>query len=340
VVSAETRADGVARYGLVADIGGTNARFAWVELGSGEARPRGVRDLRCRDHVTPSEAVESYLAEAKLDRRPEFAVLAVAGPVIDGAITLTNANWTLSEREFRQDGFTGVRLINDFAALALVAGRLSAEDAPGLGGPAEGAEGETLAVLGAGTGFGVSALARDDAGQAILATEGGHVAFAPADEIEIEVLKLLMRRFGRCSVERLLSGPGLLNLHEALAEVAGEAAGHDDPESITADALAGDEACLRTVMRFCAILGSVVGDAALGYGARGGVFIAGGIAPVILPILQRSDFRTRFEAKGRFEGYMRAIPTRVIIRPHVALVGAALALQALARSGERSVSEG
>jgi glucokinase len=318
-----------ARTGVVADIGGTNARFAWVDLDSGSLEPRNPRDFRCRDFPTVQAAIEAYLQGAGLGR-PERCVLAVAGPVNGGTITLTNAEWTVSAAELRRDGFGAARLINDFEALALVAGRLTPEDAPAVGGPEQGLSHGTLAILGAGTGLGVSALGREGGREVPLATEGGHVAFAPADETEIEVLRILARRFGRVSLERLLSGPGLANLHQALAEIDGVSPDGSDPEAITAGALAGDPRKLRTVERFCCILGSAAGDFALAFGARGGVFIAGGIAPRILDLLQRSDFRSRFEAKGRFEAYLRAIPTRVIVRPHAALIGAAAALRVMA----------
>jgi glucokinase len=315
-----------AGLGLVGDIGGTNARFAWIDLRYPASGPQGALDLRARDHATVQDAIAAYLEQAGLEGRPAHAVLAVAGPVENGSIRFTNMDWTFSEADLVATGFASARLINDFAALAHAAANLSAEATRSIGGPGEAPRDQPIAVLGAGTGFGVSALARDGRNEAVLATEGGHIAFAPVDEVEIEVLKRLIARFGRVSVERILSGPGLCNLHQALSEVEGRGEVVDDPAAITERAAAGDNAAAATVERFCGIFGSVAGDFALALGAKGGVFIAGGIAAGIIDQLERSSFRARFEAKGRFKAYMQAIPTRVIIRPHAALVGAAQVL--------------
>lgn len=316
---------------LVGDIGGTNARFAIADLTGPAPVLWGVRAYRGADFERPLDAVETYLAT--VEEGPSIAVLAVAGPVDAGAARLTNAGWRLSEAELVAWGFGRARLINDFAAQAWALPLLGPGDAADLGGgPADPAA--TLAVLGPGTGFGVAAWVRDGEGrEAVLSGEGGHVAFAPCDEVEIEVLRRLSARHGRCSVERILSGPGLLELHRTLAELAGEPGAAARPEQITARALANDPAAARTLERFCAILGAVAGDVALAYGARGGVYIAGGIAPTILEFLERSAFRARFEAKGRFAGYLREIPTRVVTREHPALLGAANVARRLREAG-------
>ncbi|MGQ3112294.1 MAG: glucokinase, partial [Brevundimonas sp.] len=155
-------------------------------------------------------------------------------------------------------------------------------------------------------------------------SEGGHACFPPGDEVEDEILRILRRRYDRVSIERLICGPGLLNMHRALAEIDGRETHIDDPAEITKTALEHPNSpCGATLARFCAILGAVAGDIALTTGARGGVYIAGGIAPRILPFLQASPFRRRFERKGRFQEYMQAIPTRVILHKHAALLGAA-----------------
>jgi glucokinase len=321
-------------FALVGDVGGTNARFALIDLSRDPTRLCRATSLKCADYATPGDAITEYLARIGFGRWPAFAVIAAAGPVNDGEIAMTNLNWTLSEDDLRSRGSLSVRLINDYAAAALAAPLLDFQDAPSLGGPAAGQENRTLAVLGAGTGFGVSALARDGFGETVLATEGGHVAFAPSDHVEIDVLRILTLRFGRVSIERILSGEGLCDLHQALGEIAGRATdAFTDPADITRAGLAGDPDAARTLDRFCAILGSVAGDVALGFGAKGGVFISGGIAPVILDHLMASEFRARFESKGRFEDYLREIPTRVIVRPHAALLGAADALRRLLRAG-------
>jgi glucokinase len=248
--------------------------------------------------------------------------IAVAGPVIDGAMSFTNMSWSLSEVGLKAFGFQRAALINDYGALALAAAHLSSADWRAIG-PERTPSKASIAVLGAGTGFGASLLARDGAGQAIVSTEGGHIAFAPGDEIEIQVLQILAKAFGRVSVERILSGPGLVNLHRALCEISGVATACVTPADITASARAGERAAMETLERFCAIFGAVAGDFALSYGAQGGVFLAGGIAPRLLDILQASAFRSRFEAKGRFGDYVAAIPTRVVTHPYLALLGAA-----------------
>jgi glucokinase len=221
-------------------------------------------------------------------------------------------------------------LINDFGALALAAPHLPPAACRTLG-PELSAPDANIAIMGAGTGFGVSLLARDGRGQMAVSTEGGHTAFAPGDEIEVQVLQILARAFGRVSIERILSGPGLLNLHRALCEIAGVAASCQSPEDISASATAGDRMAIETEARFCAIYGAVAGDFALSYGAQGGVYIAGGIAPRLLDVLQASAFRSRFEDKGRFRDYVAAIPTRVITDPYPAVLGAAYLLRNLSR---------
>ncbi|MGV9005770.1 MAG: glucokinase [Brevundimonas sp.] len=307
---------------LVGDVGGTNARFATAHL---------VDDLPVLDRVEsfPAHRFPTFLAGVAAfiegcPVKPTGGVIAVAGPVTDGEIDLTNSPWRVSERELAGLGLNPIRLINDFEALAWGAPIVPRADLAALGGPEDGDPHATLAVLGPGTGFGVSALIRDSHGrQMAMPSEGGHVCFAPGDPVEDEVLRILRRRYDRVSIERLICGPGLLNLHRALAEIDGRESHIDDPATITRDALADPySACGATLARFCAILGAVAGDIALTTGARGGVYIAGGIAPRILPFLKTSPFRERFERKGRFQPYMAAIPTQVILHPHAALLGA------------------
>jgi glucokinase len=318
---------------LVGDVGGTNARFALVDPLRDPTRLFNSMSLRCSDYATPALAIADFIQRVGLARLPAFSVIAAAGPVNEGVIHMTNLDWRLSEADLRAQGFLSTRLLNDYAAAALAAPLLDFHDAPCLGGPATPAEDETLAVLGAGTGFGVSALARDAFGEAALSTEGGHVAFAPHDELEIEILRRLTGRYGRVSVERILSGGGISLLHEVLGDIEGVPRARAQAPVITAAALDGEPQALATVRRFCAILGSVAGDMALAFGARGGVFVSGGIAPAILEVLKASEFRVRFEDKGRFRDYMREIPTRVIVRPHSALLGAADALRRQLRAG-------
>ena len=322
-----------AGLGLVGDIGGTNARFALTDLSKPDDQVFEAQSFACRDFPNVHDAVAASLEQRSPGRMPTHVVLAVAGPVVDGAIAFTNMSWRFSERDLRALGFGQAKLINDFAALAVAAPTLGEADARPIGGLRNPEPNQNLAVLGAGTGFGVSALARDEHGATPMATEGGHAAFAPNDDVETEVLRFLRGRFGRVSLERILSGPGLANLHEALAAVDGRQDVRVDPAEITRLGLAGDQDCRRTLDRFCAILGCVAGDLALTYGAKGGVFITGGVVAHLIDILEPGPFRRRFEAKGRFVPYLEAIPTWVITRPHVALSGAARVLHALARAG-------
>ena len=256
-------------------------------------------------------------------------MIAAAGPVNSGVVRFTNLGWSLSEQELSELGFPAARIINDFVAAAIATQLLEEADVHQIG-PGMADKHRNIAVLGPGTGFGASALVFEDNGHAVaIAAEGGHASLAPDDDVEIEVLRFLMRRHGHVSIERVLSGPGLFSLHEALNALEGVKDEIRDAEGITHDALAGERHALRTLERFCAMLGGVAGNLALTYGAQGGVYIAGGIAPDVLPVLDRSDFRRRFESKGRFADYLRTITTRVIIRADAAFLGAAQAARTL-----------
>ena len=310
-------------FALIGDVGGTTARFALADLAQTPPKISNIRDYPSRAYAQSCDAIRAYLDDSKSFPFPGVAVIAVAGPIENGAVRFTNLGWTISQAELNELGIPHAMLLNDFEALALSTLRLEAGDLHALGNAGEGIADGTVAIIGPGTGFGASALVRGGGHAVAMATEGGHASFAPADETECEILRLLARKFPHVSIERILSGPGLQNLHEALDEIDGIADGTHEPDEITRRALAGEATFLRTLQRFCAILGSVAGDVALSYGARGGVFIAGGIAPAILPFLEKSEFRSRFEAKGRFGAYLRAIPTRVILHDHAAFLGAA-----------------
>jgi len=308
---------------LVGDVGGTNARFALAHRVDGRPVLENLQSFPAAEHPTFLGGVRAYLDGC--DVKPTGGVLAVAGPVTDGEIDLTNSPWRVSEGELQTLGLKPVRLINDFEALAWGAPVVPTDQLASLGGPEVGEDHAAISVLGPGTGFGVSTLARDIYGNEIaMPSEGGHACFAPGDPIEDEILRILRKRYTRVSIERLICGPGLLNMHRALAEIDGRETHIDDPAQITAEALEDPRShCGATLARFCAILGAVAGDIALTTGARGGVYVAGGIAPRILPFLKASPFRERFERKGRFESYMAAIPTHVILHKHAALLGAA-----------------
>ena len=318
-------------FALVGDIGGTNCRLALVRPGEDRPEFHAPLTLKCADHPSFEAALSFYMEREANGAAVDRSAIAVAGPVVDGAVAMTNHPWAITEAQLSNwSGGGPARLINDYAALAYAAPVLTGSDLQLIGPAPESRFPGTIAVLGAGTGFGVAALVRDDGREAALVGEGGHAAFAPQDRMEMEIQRFLALRFGRVSIERVLSGPGLLNLHEAMAHIEGRPAAFATPGAVTAAAGSGDPHAFDCVERFCAILGSVAGDFALAYGARGGVQIAGGVSQKLLATPAAGAFRARFEDKGRFTTYVAAIPTELVMHPHAALVGAARALQALA----------
>ena len=317
--------------GLVGDVGGTHARFAVATLDGDRVSIGEPVTYRAADYPTGDAALTAYLAQLDEDK-PRFAVVAAAGPINDGAVVFTNNTaWSFSESGLTKvGGFKRARLINDFTAQALAIDQFGDKDCRRIGPKGRPPKRGTAVILGPGTGFGAAARVDDGQTRATSTTEGGHTGFSPGDEVEIEIARRLMVRFGRVSVERVVSGPGLLNLYQTLAEIRGEPALQTAPDLVTRHGLAGEPLCKLALQRFCAILGSVAGDFALAYGARAGVFISGGIAPDIFDFLAASDFRRRFEAKGRMSDYLKPIPTQVVINPHAALIGSASQLPALA----------
>ena len=315
--------------GVVGDVGGTHARFALVD---DEGHPRHPMTYRARDFSSLTEALSKYLQETAGRKRPPRAVVAVAGPVLDGEIEFTNLDWQVSEGELlAYFEFEAVSLINDFAAQALACPGLQADDLRVLGPTLRPVRDCPVVVMGAGTGFGVAGLARSARGDIPIATEGGHASFAPGDELEAELWRRARARHGRTSIERLLCGAGLYDIYCDLAEMAGAPVDLADEAAVMTAGLAGAPAATAALDRFAAILGSVAGDLALSFGARGGVFISGGIAPRMADRLAASPFRTRFDAKGRMSDSVRAIPTHLVVHPHPAIVGAAQALAQMER---------
>ena len=324
---------------LVADIGGTNARFGWIN-GPGQAVAR-VHKLSVPGFAGPAEAARSYLdaLQAELGEAylaPRHAAFAVATAVAGDRIAFTNSHWDFSRSQVQSAlGLRSLVMLNDFESLAL--------SLPCLGEPQLRraaatpaarpllAQGSVLAVVGPGTGLGVGAVVRSAAGWVALPGEGGHATLAPADDLESAVLAQVRRQYAHVSAERLLSGIGLPLLHQALSALQGAA-----PAPLTAAQIvdagngvgqAADALCSQTLDLFCALLGGFAGNVALTLGARGGLFIGGGIAPRFADRFLASAFRERFEAKGRFRAYLAAIPTPLIIDTLAALTGAALAIE-------------
>lgn len=306
---------------LLADIGGTHATFGLQDPTQGLT---AVETLRTADFPGPEPAIRQYLAAR--NARPEAAAIAIACPITPGRFSMTNCAWSFEAGVLRsQFDWARLELLNDFEALAMALPSLQPGDLLRLGPAGEGRMG-TRAVLGPGTGLGVAALLPASADWIPLPGEGGHVTLAPADDLESAVLVRLRRRFGHVSAERVLSGPGLVNLHEALAEVCGVAQPALTPEQISREGLAGPGPARDTLAMFCAMLGGFAGNVALTVNARGGIYIGGGVARRLADFLPASAFRERFEAKGRFRSLLAGIATWLITAPHPALHGCANAL--------------
>lgn len=314
--------------GLVGDVGGTNARLAVVDS---TGRIRNPKTYPAQEYGSLTEVIAEYLETTVGRQKLQSAALAVAGPVVDGEIEFTNLDWRVSEGELIGTfEFHAAKLINDFAAQALAAPVLDEGDLRPIGPAMRGAEGAPMLVLGAGTGFGMAMVVRTDRGDIPISSEGGHAAFAPFDGVEAAIWASLRRTHGRVSIERLLSGPGLFALYRGLADVRGVAAELSDEKAVMAAAQQGGNLLAEeTLERFCEILGSVAGDLALTCGARGGVYVSGGIAPRMADRLASGGFRRRFEDKGRLSDYTREIPTYLVVHPYAALVGAARVLEQL-----------
>ncbi len=314
---------------LIADIGGTNARFALTDPNAAQAELINVQSLPCAQFASLQHAAESYLQQ--LPTQPARAAIAVASPVDRDEVRMTNRAWSFSQTELRDKlGLRRLRLLNDFGAIAWSIPALGGADLATLHGQRHLPMCGPVSVLGPGTGLGVALLVGgSDAGWRVIETEGGHVSFAPLGEEEQHIARWFSARFGRASNERLLSGAGLSHIDAALAgEPPSAAAKLREPAAIVAAALEGrDLRARQTLARFCAVLGSVAGDAALIHGAKS-VVIAGGIVPRFLPFLRASAFRERFLAKGRFAAWLEAVNIEVVTHPAPGLLGAAIALRA------------
>jgi glucokinase len=313
---------------LLADIGGTNARFALADAGDEAAplRMDSVREFQVVDFPSLAAAARYYLDLA--GARARRGVFAVAGRVDGDEARITNHPWVISRTRTRSMlGFDDVQLVNDFAAQAMAITLLAPRDVAVVGGtpwrPAATAERRTYAVIGPGTGLGTGGLLIRDGRAHALESEGGHASFPPGTPEEIRILENLSAQFGRVSNERLVCGPGLVNIHRALSEIAGEDPGPLRPSDVTERAAAGDVRCQRALDVYCAVFGAIAGDLVLTLGAWDGVFLTGGLVPRLLPLLQHSGFRQRFEHKGRFSAAMAGVPTVAVLHPQAGLLGAA-----------------
>jgi len=323
------RAQALALPWLVADVGGTNARFGWVDDAS--LRVTRVQTLPVANYQGPAEAATAYLQGLALGPGhspavPRRSAWALATALDGDWVELTNGHWRFSRSALQQSlGLEDLRLLNDFEALALSLPHLDPSQlrAHGTLPRAQG----MLAVIGPGTGLGVAGVVQTAQGWKALPGEGGHATLPATDDHEAQVLAEVRRHFEHVSAERLLSGIGLPVLHRAVCAVAGQACPDlSSPQIVDAGTQGADPMCRRTLDLFCALLGSFAGNVALTLGARGGVYIGGGIVPRLGERFFQSSFREKFEAKGRFRGYLADIPTALITDTLAALTGAAASL--------------
>jgi len=311
---------------LVADIGGTNARFALAHSGDGIHLSQ-IRILPTGDYGSLQGAVRAYLADTDTGERPHVAAIAVAGPVVSDQVRMTNCPWSFRRSALAEDlNMDQVFVLNDFEAIACALPYLGDNDLLKIGSGKIQQDGNKI-VLGPGTGIGVAAITAVGEGWKVLTSEGGHVGFAPADDLERQILRMVTCKYPRVSVERVISGQGFATLHQALATIRGEDVESLSPKEITRRALDNPGGhCGQVVDIFCSILGTFAGDMAVTFNATGGVYLAGGILPKIQEFFLASRFRSRFEDKGRLS-YVKDIPTLQIMTKQPALIGAAARIQ-------------
>jgi glucokinase len=321
-IAAAARRHAPEELALVADIGGTNVRLALVPLGDAVAVAE-ERHWRVADFETFADAARAYLAEAAPGGGIRFGMIAVAGPANKDQIKITNSAWDFSLDQTRRAlGFDALYAVNDFAANSWGIVDLPADCFLRVGGPERLPSGAgTYAVVGPGTGLGVGAIVRGAGGMAVISSEGGHVDFAPVNDVELEIFAWLKARHHRVSYERLLCGPGLLNIYHAL----GGSEAVDRAAQITGHQ--GDPLAARAMAIFCDVLGSFAGNTALTFGAWGGVYLAGGILSHMREELLQGGFRSRFDDKGRFGKELVKVPTLLVEDQGLGLIGAASALR-------------
>lgn len=304
---------------LIGDIGGTNARFSI--LIDAYAEPKQFPNVRTADFETIDEAIQKGVLD-KTSVQPRAAILAVAGPINNDEIPLTNCDWVVRPKTMIEGlGLEDVLVVNDFEAQALAIAALSDEHRERIGQ----ASGDMIAsrvVLGPGTGLGVGGLVHAQHTWIPVPGEGGHVDLGPRSKRDFEIFPFIETIEGRVSAEQILCGRGLVNLYDAICKADGIAPVWTDPADVTSHGLQGtDAACVETVSLFSTYLGRVAGDMALTFMARGGVYLSGGISQKILPALRKQEFRAAFEDKAPHSALLHTIPTYVVTHPLAALAG-------------------
>lgn len=312
-------------WNLVADIGGTNARFAAYVCD--DANITYEFHHAVSEYPQFDQVLKVLMADIAVTLGgwcpPQRVCFAVACPVDNNLIRFTNSHWHFSRGQIiAAFNCQNVSLINDFQALAHGITELADGDFRQIGRGVCRADKPSV-VLGAGTGLGVAALIPHVGGYQVIDSEGGHVDFAPVGDMQVEVLRYLLTRHQRVSLERLLSGPGLLNIYAALSSIHSRQHALSSPSEVVEQAFDGSNSiAAATLDLFCEVLGSTAGNLALTYGARGGVYIAGGIVPRFADYFFASQFRQFFESKGRFASYLEPIPTYLVTHTNLGILGA------------------
>ncbi|MCJ8322163.1 MAG: glucokinase [Colwellia sp.] len=311
---------------LVADIGGTNLRIGYFVNEGSTSVPAEVINLQvfqCQQYASLAEVLQTYLKQQGIENNTINACLAIACPVEDDLISMTNLPWEFSQSALKaQLNFNALYLINDYTAIAHAVPLLNDQQKIQIGSGLVVKE-KPMAICGPGTGLGVANVVFSEGKCISLGGEGGHVDFAPTDATEIKILEFLLTKYQHVSYEQLLSGLGLKQIYQAVCHINGE-----KPEDLTAQKISENAlsasciTCEQALAQFCKVLGSFAGNLALTIASFGGVYIAGGIVPRFIQYLENSEFRARFEAKGRFNDFNRSIATFVITEPQPGILGA------------------
>jgi glucokinase len=302
---------------LLGDIGGTNARLALAT----DSVLGPITSFEVSQFTRFTDVLDLFLREDRRRSRLRDALFSIAAPIHGERCTLTNSPWVIDAIELQAAFGLRSRLLNDFAAVAHSLPLLSPTDLSEVGGSAADKT-SPMAVLGPGTGLGVACLIRRTDKPVVITSEGGHATLAATCDREDQIIQHLRQRFGHASAERAVSGPGLENIYLAIGALDKVETALQNATQITRSALSGEcKIAVEALNVFCAFLGSFAGNIALTFDARGGVYIAGGISPRIVSFMRRSQFRTRFEAKGRFREYLKEISVNVITHPAAAFVG-------------------